>query len=286
MTDEQLEKAIDRLDDEIYRLRAGSQFSSSAQGRIAQMSVRLNKLIEERDERGGIEEPGLFENPSSTPVYDLKKFPKGSEIAGKYDQLSIWGDKMALVEAPYYDTTHPGDFDRYNLAMRYRVWLTDIPVEEQSFRQPVEFARGDLPMDQTSFTYRPTHGMGRARGRVDKPVDYWVDITKLKDLGSSQRSAVQSALEEKGYKEQDSRYPLSATKWKKLLAMDYLAAQDQDSDQANAAYYLINSQYVGARRLDEDEEIRAWKNMPGIFGTTKKGVLKFIISRNPDKKGL
>jgi hypothetical protein len=221
-----------------------------------------------------------------TPVYDLKKLPKGTEIAPKFDQLSIWGDRMALVEAPYYDTTSSHDFDRWNLAMRYRVWLTDIPAEKDSLRAPVEFARGDIPMDQTSFTYRALHGMGKWRGRVEKPVDYWVDIKKLGDLGPSQRSAVQSALEEKGYKEQDPNYPLSASKWKKLLAMDYMGTQDQDSELANAAYYLINSQYVGARRLDEDEEIRAWKNMPGIFGTTKKGVLKFIISRNPEGSGI
>ncbi len=219
------------------------------------------------------------------PIHDLKKLPKGSEIAGSYDQLSIWGDRMALVDAPYYDTTSSHDFDRYNLAIRYRVYLSDIPVEARLFREPVDFARGDVPMYETSFTYRPSHGIGKHRGHVEAPIDYWVDITKFKDLGSSQAAAVTRTLEEKGYKEQDVNRPLSAAKWRKLLALSFQETQEGDSDLANAAYAVVSGGPWGPT-MSEEEEIRVWDNLPGVFATTKKGAIKFIISRNPSGRGI
>lgn len=211
-----------------------------------------------------------------------KKFPKGTKLAPGYDELSIWGDRMARVEAPYWDTDDPAWFDPEAIAKRYDVYLSDLPADEKLVGQSHSFYYGHKTLYEQPFLYRPRGAMGSLRGQLEEPFPYWVEVAKFRDLSSRQRAAVLRVLDRKGYAEA-YRKPLSATKWRRLLPMSFFETQDQDYELANAAYALIEQ--PGISQTDEQER-RRWDNLAGVYALTKKGDIKFIVSRKPSKKGL
>ena len=213
-----------------------------------------------------------------------KKFPRGTEISG-HRKLSIWGDMMALVEAPYWDTDDPSWFDAEAIAHRYDVFLSNLPVDEKLVGEDVDFRIGDRSLYDQPFYYRPYRGApGPWRGQLEEPFEYWVEVPKFRDLSQQQTSAVVRVLDKKRYVEAPDRYPLSASKWRKLLTMPF--EETQDGDHANATYQVIEDaiRFRGAPTPAGDESI--WVSIPGVYARTKKGGLKFIISRKANKKGL
>jgi hypothetical protein len=272
MTDEQLERAIDRLDTEIYNLRRGSQFSPSAQSRIAQMSARLNKMIDERDERG------IEENPSGGKV--LKKFPKGTELRGGYarDKLSIWGDRMAIVEAANASLFSDEDFDPQFIARRYYVYFTDLVANDKWLGAQIHFRDGKKSIYEQPFSFQTglTYPRNIITGQLDDAEEIWVEVGKMSDLTDREDSVLQRYLDANGYKEAWKK-PLTAAKWRKLLAMSLPEIQnipDADYDLANAVDYMVG-----------DDE-RAWDAIRGIYTRSKKGTIKWVITRNPKGSGL
>lgn len=214
----------------------------------------------------------------------LDKLPEGTNLKCQYDELCRWGDKMALV-------TSDVDFDPEVPAHKYQIWLTDIPGDDRLVGQTTYFRDRSANYWETSFSYRdprdPAYGYhhGGRTGRVvtkDAPITVWVRA-KLSDLQPKHDRMVQQTLRDQGFQE-PYRYPLSAAKWRKLIDMQsFKATQDADPEIANAANEIVEraAGHRSAPTMASDESV--WNNIPGVFVTTKKGGIKFVVAKNPRK---
>jgi hypothetical protein len=215
-----------------------------------------------------------------------KKLPPGTKLAGgRWDALSIWGDEMAIVHAPFYDSVDPSEFDPEHVAYKLVVFKSNIPASPRLVGSSADFPRNDLPWASQTFTYTPAHGMGKARGQLDKPIDYWVEYPKFSDLTPHQSRLVMDVLDRKGYAEEGYNYTVPASTWKKLLARSFEDIQNGDSDEANAAWAVVESRGYSSHGTMAGDSAR-WDALRGVYGVTKKGTIKFIVSRNPKGSGL
>jgi hypothetical protein len=234
-----------------------------------------------------------------------KSLPKGTEISGPYDTLSIWGGVMAKVDNGGYDEAGKTYFDPENLAQRHVVYLSNVPANEKFFGSRYDFKYGNKTFWEQPFYFR--HGFGYTAvtqaGQFNEPFDYWVSV-QLKDLGRRQMAEVVRVLRDKGYIEAAHRYPLSAVKWKNLLGMTFEETQDASSEEANAAYETVvntfsrsikdKPEYVWDESLGdyrkivkEENDAAVWDFLAGVYALTKKGdKIKFIVSRKSSKQGI
>jgi hypothetical protein len=212
-----------------------------------------------------------------------KKFPRGTEISSGRDELSIWaGDVMAKVEGGGYDNAGPTFFDAENIARRVLVYPSNIAADPRLLGRQYHLKYGDKAYWDQLFYFKYGGEWNTSAGQFEQPFDYWVEI-KLSHLGTHQNYAVLAVLRDKKYVEVDG---LSASKWRKLLGMSFEETQDEPAKEANAAYHAVErlAGYRSAPTMEGDERI--WASIPGIYGVTKKGGLKFIISRKANKQGL
>jgi hypothetical protein len=202
-------------------------------------------------------------NPSSErQVQRLKALPPDVDLRGGWNELKRWGDVMALVSAD--------GFDPDTLSRKYVVWLSDVPAEERLQRQPTRFQYPNQPMVGQPFTFYDTRRVDRrGSGNLVDPVTYLVTVDKFSDLSVSEDAEVQKILRDKGYREA-WKYQLSAPKWRKILAMGYEEARD------HADYEIANA---------VDSLGSGW-DFPGVYALTKKGAIKWVVSRNQKGTGL
>ncbi|KKL56131.1 hypothetical protein LCGC14_2248490 [marine sediment metagenome] len=221
----------------------------------------------------------------------LKKFPKGTDLRyADWDHFAIWGDWMARVDRPHISLYSSDDFDAELQARRYVVYLTDIPADPKLLGVGFSFKYGNRSIYEQPFYYRPRPTWMRAdTGHMKEPVDYWVIVKKFSDLSDSEDSAVLRLLEEKNYIE-IRKYHLTKTKWAKLLTMSFPATQDlEDYEMGNAADEAVGAVAWNQNRERSYEtysEQPFWDQIPGVYTTTRKGRIKWVISRKPSKKGL
>lgn len=259
------------------RLRLGPHYPQSNE----EAREYLNWL---RDDAEEVYWEGYDENPAGTGKVIHKKLKPGTELAG-WDKLSIWdGVVMAKIDTGgHYDTTDPNYFDVENVARLYRVYLSNVPADKRLLGRPFDQKYGHKTYWDQPFYYRYGSEWGVSQGQFERPFDYWVEM-KFKDLGPMQTVAVKKALLDKGYAEASSRYILPASKWRKLLGMTYEETQDQPSKEANAVDDVVSS--LAWNRGTNVSEEGYWADLPGLWAETKKGVIKFIISRNKKGSGL
>jgi hypothetical protein len=223
-------------------------------------------------------------NPIEPGDKVFKSTPANVQLAGR-EELSIWGDKMAVVEAPYWDATGPEDYDPATHSIRYLVFVSDIPANPKLVGVGVSWKYGNKSLYDQPFYFRPFRGaMGSERGQLAEPFSAWIAIP-FKDLSPQQTGVTTRWLESQGYAEND-RYPLSQAKLKKLFkATTFSATQDLDPELANAAdAMVIRAAGKSMRGYVEDEEAeRVWAALPGVFQTTKKGVIKFVMDKSGAK---
>jgi hypothetical protein len=204
----------------------------------------------------------------------LKKVPPGTELAGAYNDLSIWGDVMAKVDGPTDHTLKYApaeEFDPEIVARRFIVFPSNLPANPKLLGKRYDLKYGNKTFWEQDFYTREGVGYGwESRvivGRFSPPETYWVIVPTFKDLGPGENAAVIRVLKEKGYRE-SRRYFLPASKWKKLLAMSW------DDTQAGDDYQAANA-------ADEIAGPHSWDQIPGVFQETKKGMIKFVVSRGP-----
>ena len=206
----------------------------------------------------------------------LKKFPPGTDLrgGGQYDRLVIWGDEMATVEGPMYGLYDPKEFSPRWLARKFIVSLTGIPAKETWGGRTIHFRHGDLSVYDQDFSF-PIDGNFRSmHGRLQPPKEFWV-ASKMSDLSPGEDSTLYAYIKGQGYREiLDSRYNFTAAKWKKILALPFSEVEyHEDYDIANAVDRL---NIFGSQ----------WENLPGVFATTKKGTVKWVVTRNEKGEGL
>lgn len=213
-----------------------------------------------------------------------KKFPPGTELSpGGYDTLSIWaGDVMAYVDGSHYDDASEHYFDPERVAQRFVVFRSDIPAQPRLLGQSFDFKYGYKTYWEQPFYFRYGSEMRSSTGQFEPPFDYWVEA-KLRSLGPRQTQAVVAALRDKGYVEASWRYVLPAGKWRKLLGMTFEETQNQDAKEANAVDDVIERLRSG---YSDVEGAQFWESLPGVYAMTKRGTLKFIVSRNRPGAGL
>jgi len=221
----------------------------------------------------------------------LKKFPPGTDLRySDWDRFAIWGDWMARVDRPNTDLYGSDDFDAELQARRYIVYLTDIPADPKLLGIRFDFKYSNRSIFEQPFYYKAYPSWMRAdTGQLQEPIEYWVTVKKFSDLTDSEDSAVQRLLEEKNYIE-IRKYHLTKTKWAKLLAMSFPATQDlEDYEMGNAADEAVTLVAWNQNREREYEtyaEQPYWEQIPGVYTTTRKGRIKWVISKKASKKGL
>ena len=212
----------------------------------------------------------------------LKKFPKGTDLRGPgdYKHLVIWGDRMATVRTPTvgrYMAVNREDFDPRWPARRYTVSLSDLPANPNWVGKEIYFRHGSVSIYEQPFTFSEGYGYPTrtVTGHLSEPKDVWVEV-KLKDLSDGEDTALRQYLDAEGYKDLwNPRYQLTAAKWRKLLGMTYEETEELDDyDMLNAAGETV------------DGDPREWAEMPGVYATTKKGRIKWVITRHPKGEGL
>jgi hypothetical protein len=201
----------------------------------------------------------------STKHVHLKKAPV-TDLRGGWSDLKIWGNKMALVERR--------DFNPQTMEREYIVFLSNVPANPRLVGTEAHFSHGNETLYDQPFSYHdvdsPRYDRNE-RGQLDHPVSYWVPV-KFKDLFGDEPRMMLEFIREQHYREVPHRYPLTAAKWKKLLAMSFDETQDLDDyDMSNAAYELG----------DYD-----WDSFPGVYALNRRGDVKWIVSRKTNKRGL
>jgi hypothetical protein len=221
------------------------------------------------------------ENPVPEGEKPLKKFPKGTDLTGSgymRDRLSIWGDRVAVVEGPSWQYFDENTFDPKFIARRYLVWFTDLnPKNKKIVGRQIHFKYGDQSIYEQPFTFLegPGYPQRIISGMLEEPVEFWVEVSKMSDLTNGEDSALQRYIDGRNYVEA-RQYPLTAAKWRKLLALSFDETQDQPDD----LYELANA--ADSVAYTEGE----WDSLNGVYATTKKGNIKWVITRRPKGTGL
>ena len=211
------------------------------------------------------------------PESTIDGLPKNTDIRGGYDVLSLWGGKIALVEAPRYSKTavSESEFNPSILARKYIVYGTNVEPQERFLGQTVHFRDGQAMFWETTFSFYDAQRVDRSNsGRIIKEemAIYWVKL-KLKDLMPGEHYRLARYLLDQHYAETPGRYPLTAKKWEKLLQMDFDVIQD------GGDYELANAVDAVCPKAGS----YCWERTPGIFSTTKNGHVKWIVSKKNDR---
>jgi hypothetical protein len=191
---------------------------------------------------------------------------------------------MAKVDSGFYDESDTY-FDPEAIAQRYVVYLSNIGANPRLLGRRFDQKYGHKSFWDQPFYFRYGSEYGASEGQFEPSFDYWVQISKFSDLGPRQTQAVLKTLRDKGYVEASYHYILPASTWRKLLGMSFEKIQEGDSKEANASYDIVQNRAWEAKMGDVGEE-GFWASLPGVYGVTKKGALKFIVSRKASKAGI
>lgn len=212
----------------------------------------------------------------------LNKLPSGTEISDVNGmRFSSWGGKLALVVTSGYSSHHYGNnpyFDPENMTRRYDVrYAVDIkskkPMDAPDWAIGVEPYILDRRANYEKTTFKMQKGGGSAYGQpvinggFGKSNTFWIKIKK-KELYPSESQAIEYYYREKGYLDV-SDFGVSEKEWKTLL-------KHSDYDSAFDSIPLAK-----ANKLDNWLYRRDvfWKDIKGVYATTKKGDFKFVVSR-------
>jgi hypothetical protein len=220
----------------------------------------------------------------------LKKFPKGTDLRGSdWDRLAIWGNHMAIVTRPMFDS-----FDPELMARLYLVALSDLMGFEKLRGVEINFRRPGESMYEQPFYFKEYPFPRTQVGQLQEPVEYWVAVSKFSDLSGGEDSDTQLMLDKKGYVD-IRKYKLTKGKWGKLLTMSFPATQDlTDYEMSNAADEALGVFVAGGRAFGAQhhydytpgQEQAKWEQIPGVYTTTRQSRIRWIVSRKPSKKGL
>lgn len=215
--------------------------------------------------------------------HEITKLPPGTIVKDADGmRFSSWGGKLALVLSPgaAWRRSEPGD-TWFNVEKMTRLYVVrpamlnkqPIPAEEHflGLAPIIPDHMRSKPYEQVTFDLHYDPHRGIRGGTFAKSEQLWLKLAP-KDLAPGELATYMKHLREKGFKDV-SDAKLSAKDWAEAFKM-----KDYDEVQAKSDHTRANAFDRVVYRSGEDDS-KNWAEIKGVYATTKKGDLKFVVSR-------